>query len=70
MFLKINGESHSIEEQGLTIADLLFRQKIQAPEMVSVQRNGDFVERSEYTTTLLADDDEIDFLYFMGGGAR
>lgn len=69
MLLKINGESQSIDARSLTIADLLRQQKIATPEMVSVQRNGEFVERDSYATTALAENDEIDFLYFMGGGA-
>jgi sulfur carrier protein len=68
MFVKVNGETQAIEKETLTIAELLVRNKVQAPEMVSVQRNGEFVERHEYPTTALAENDEIDFLYFMGGG--
>ena len=42
--------------------------KVQSPDMVSVQLNGDFVERAKYAAIILRDGDEIDFLYFMGGG--
>ncbi len=70
MLLKINGDTQHFDKQGVTIDDLLRQEKIQAPEMVSVQRNGEFVERGEYATTVLSENDEIDFLYFMGGGAR
>jgi sulfur carrier protein len=38
--------------------------------MVSIQLNGNFVVREKYTTTQLKEGDEIDFLYFMGGGSR
>ena len=36
--------------------------------MVSVQINGEFVDRGDFNSTLVNDNDEVDFLYFMGGG--
>jgi sulfur carrier protein len=36
--------------------------------MVSVQLNGEFVSRDDYESVSLKEDDEVDFLYFMGGG--
>jgi len=39
------------------------------PEMVSVQVNGEFLPRENFNSTLIYDGDEVDFLYFMGGGA-
>jgi sulfur carrier protein len=32
--------------------------------------NGEFVERANYGNASLKENDEVDFLYFMGGGAR
>jgi sulfur carrier protein len=37
--------------------------------MVSVQVNEEFVDREEFATLQLNEGDEVDFLYFMGGGA-
>ncbi len=68
MKIKVNGTAQEIEA-GLSIADLLVRNKIEQPEMVSVQLNGEFVQRDQYAATMLKENDEIDFLYFMGGGA-
>jgi len=65
--IKVNGAPQEIEA-GLSIADLLVRHKVEQPDMVSVQLNGEFVQRDRVTATVLKEGDEIDFLYFMGGG--
>jgi len=68
MTIKVNGAAQEIET-GLSVADLLVRNKVEQPEMVSVHLNGEFVQRNRYGITALKENDEIDFLYFMGGGA-
>jgi len=68
MKIKVNGAVQEIEA-GLSIANLLIRNKVEQPEMVSVQLNGEFVQRDRYAVTTLKENDEVDFLYFMGGGA-
>lgn len=68
MVLKVNGETQRLDRQTLTVADLLVVQAVESPEMVAVQVNGALVERGAHATTLLKDQDEVDFLYFMGGG--
>ncbi len=70
MNLKINGEEIIIKKDNLTIYDILSICKVEMPEMVSVQLNGAFVERLVFASTVVSDGDEIDFLYFMGGGAE
>lgn len=67
MTIKVNGAAQEIEA-GLSVAGLLVRNKVEQPDMVSVQLNGEFVQRSRYSITPLKENDEIDFLYFMGGG--
>lgn len=68
MKLTVNGAVAEYEVQNFSVTDLIARNKVESPDMVSVQLNGDFLERAQYTSTLLKDGDEIDFLYFMGGG--
>ncbi|MDT8446738.1 MAG: sulfur carrier protein ThiS [bacterium] len=68
MNIQLNGETTAVNE-GITLAQLLSEQKVENPDMVSVQLNGEFVEKENYATTPLADGAEVDFLYFMGGGA-
>lgn len=67
MKIKVNGTPQEIEA-GLNVADLLVRNKVEQPDMVSVQLNGAFVQRDRFGVTAFRDGDEVDFLYFMGGG--
>jgi len=69
MEIKINGELQEIEDAKLTINRLLSLRKIEAPEMVSVQLNGKIIDRNRYGSTAILENDEVEFLYFMGGGA-
>jgi sulfur carrier protein len=66
--IKVNG---NIQEIGLPVSllDIIKLNNVVQPDMVSVQLNGEFVLRDDYETTALKENDEIDFLYFMGGGA-
>jgi sulfur carrier protein len=65
--IKVNGKSQEVEA-GLSVADLLVRNKVAFPDMVSVQLNGEFVDRQQFAATMFKEGDEVDFLYFMGGG--
>jgi len=67
--LKING---SVQELNLplSVLDVIQMNNIFQPDMVSVQRNGEFVLKEDYSSTLLSEGDEVDFLYFMGGGSK
>jgi sulfur carrier protein len=69
MVIKVNGEPQTISAESLTIAELLVQNKVEMPDMVSVQFNGEFLQRPTYASTQIKDGDEVDFLYFMGGGA-
>ncbi len=69
MRIKINGKESCIDGQAISIAELLEKENIEHPDMVSVQLNGEFVDKARLTSTYLKDKDEIEFLYFMGGGA-
>lgn len=69
MNLTINGTTSEIPD-GLTVAGLLEYQKVKMPDMVSVERNGEILPRQEFPSTRLAEGDQIEFLYFMGGGSR
>ncbi len=68
MIITVNGEAQTWEGSELTVADLLTRNKVDKPEMVSVQINGVFVDKKEYDSKTVAANDEVDFLYFVGGG--
>ncbi|MCD6396174.1 MAG: sulfur carrier protein ThiS [Spirochaetaceae bacterium] len=68
MELTINGEVKVLDKSSLTVMQLLLVESVKSPDMVSVQLNGEFVERSRFPDTTVKSGDELDFLYFMGGG--
>ena len=65
--IKVNGTPQEIET-GLSVSELLARNKVEQPDMVSVQLNGEFVQRDRFAGAVFQEGDEVDFLYFMGGG--
>ncbi len=67
MNLVVNGKNTDITD-GLTVSELLTKEDVKMPQMVSVELNGKILKRSEFETTKLKDDDKVEFLYFMGGG--
>ncbi len=69
MQITINGEVMQIAETNLTIAQLLELKKVESMAMVSVLLNDEIVDRAHYETIKVSDNDVIEFLYFMGGGA-
>ena len=68
MNLQINGEKELIENESLTVSDLLKLKDVKMPDMVSVELNGDILDRENFDSTNLSENDEVEFLYFMGGG--
>jgi sulfur carrier protein len=66
----LNGEPRSIDADSRTIIDLLRSENVTAPESVSVQLNGTFVRPESFASAAVQEGDEVDFLYFMGGGSR
>ncbi len=67
MNLVVNGKNTDITDT-LTISELLAKEDVKMPQMVSVELNGQILKRSEFVTTKLKDDDQVEFLYYMGGG--
>lgn len=70
MQIEINGELEQLERKELSIAELLEIKNVESPDMVSVQLNGEFIDRTDYASTKLTEKDSLEFLYFMGGGAQ
>ena len=65
--ITVNGNVQEVETP-ITVAELIKLNNVLQPEMVSVQLNEEFVDRTDFDTRTLNDGDSIDFLYFMGGG--
>lgn len=68
MKIKINGKEEILSQEKITVIELLKVKDVEMPEMVSVQLNGDILKRSDYDLTNLSENDNVRFLYFMGGG--
>ena len=68
MELTINGEKVSVSPEQLTISGLLQAQNVDMPDMVSVELNGEILDRSHFDTQQVVSGDQVEFLYFMGGG--
>jgi sulfur carrier protein len=66
--LIISGKNETVDLAQNTISELLKVKKVEMPEMVSVELNGEILRQAEYGSTVVKDGDEVEFLYFMGGG--
>ena len=69
MKLAVNGETLELE-QSINLRNLLVITEADQPDYVTVQLNGEFVDHSGFEDTFVKDGDTVEFLYFMGGGAR
>ena len=65
--IKVNGESQEVVLP-MTVEELIKNNNVENPELVSVQVNEEFLDRNEYAKRQVEEGDEIDFLFFMGGG--
>lgn len=66
--ITVNGEAQEVQLP-LNLTELIKQNNVQQPEMVSVQVNDDFVDRTEWDGLQIKEGDAVDFLYFMGGGS-
>ena len=65
--ITVNGEVQEVQP-GISLTELIKQNNVEQPEMVSVQVNDDFVDRTEWDALEIKEGDVVDFLYFMGGG--
>jgi sulfur carrier protein len=70
MEITVNGKSQKLTDKEILLLELIRQNNVTQPEMVSVQLNGNFVNREDFHRTVIKSNDEVDFLYFMGGGQR
>lgn len=68
MQIKANGEAVAVTDN-LTVTQLLAERDVELPDMVSVELNGTIVARDQFGATTIHEGDNVEFLYFMGGGA-
>ena len=67
MVITVAGEKKEVKD-GLTLPELIEQENVEMPEYVTVSINDEFVASEDKATTVLKDGDNIEFLYFMGGG--
>jgi sulfur carrier protein len=70
MQITVNGENNEFKEVEVNLSKLLELRKVESPEMVAIQLNGEFIEMNNYSSTYLKSGDDIEFLFFMGGGSK
>jgi sulfur carrier protein len=68
MFISVAGKRKEVAD-GLTVQQLIEIEKVETPQYVTVSVNGEFVKQETFATAILNDGDEVEFLYFMGGGS-
>ena len=68
MKVTIAGNVTDIAE-GITLAQLVIDEKVENPEYVTVTVNDEFVENHDLENVVVKENDNIEFLYFMGGGS-
>ena len=69
MTIIVAGEKKQVED-GISIAKLIEAEQVEAPQYVTVSVNEEFINADTFGTHILKEGDEVEFLYFMGGGAR
>jgi len=67
MKITVAGERKEVSE-GLTVAALIAQENVENPQYVTVSVNEEFVDGGAFESHILKDGDEVEFLYFMGGG--
>ena len=68
MKVTIAGNVKDIAE-GITLVQLVIDEKVENPEYVTVTVNDEFVENHDLANVVVKENDNIEFLYFMGGGS-
>ncbi len=69
MNLTVNGKPAAIDAKAeLNVTELLTVLNVEQPDYVTVELNGEILERDNFGSTLVRDGDAVEFLYFMGGG--
>ncbi len=67
LWVQINGEKREVAE-GLPL-DSLIKALNLTPERIATELNHRVVRRSEWSATVLREDDRIEIVHFVGGGA-
>ena len=69
MKITVAGEKKEYADN-LTIAALIEAEDVETPQYVTVSVNEEFIDSDKFDSFTLKEGDEVEFLYFMGGGTR
>jgi sulfur carrier protein len=53
---------------GISVASLIEAENVRTPMYVTVSVNDEFVKTEDLGSTILRENDVVEFIYFMGGG--
>lgn len=67
MKITVSGEAATVQD-GITVAKLIAERDVENPKYVTVTINDDFIHSDDFETKTLSEGDQVEFLYFMGGG--
>ncbi|MBP5451027.1 MAG: sulfur carrier protein ThiS [Treponema sp.] len=67
MTITVSGNKKEVKD-GLTLPELIELEKVETPQYVTVSINEEFVQKDAEASVVLKEGDNIEFLYFMGGG--
>ena len=67
MELMVNGDKRQLPD-GITVSQLLETMKV-TPERVVVEVNLTILKRVQHASTVLREDDRVEIVHFVGGGA-
>lgn len=62
----VNGKPSEVGENA-SVSDLLLQWKAR-PELVTVEVNGEILQKLDYESTVLKGGDRVEFVFYMGGG--
>ena len=67
MKLTVNGDMFETIAN-ISVIDLLKEKRVESPDMVAVEINNEIIRKEAYSHIELRENDQVEFLYFMGGG--
>ena len=67
MKITVSGEKKEVAD-GITVSALIEQEQVETPQYVTVSVNEEFIDKDDFDTHALKEGDEVEFLYFMGGG--
>ena len=67
MKITVAGETKEFDD-GISVSKLIEFENVETPQYVTVSVNEEFVDSGAFESTALKDGDNVEFLYFMGGG--